>query len=194
MELIDAENNQFLFWQDDGSVSISRANREIARNGGMFQSTVYNHMSEVYNKSDLKSTISFHPGPLNRQLSLQIKRGDKGLMTLVTITGPTWNDGPTKDSFPADMPTEWSVFQIGPGWGGGALLVKDGQDIPTRQWIKYRNDGFDRVGLWDGMSFCRVEVLVMKIYSPKLQVLRLSPDLSTILHLLSRMCESLHRR
>jgi hypothetical protein len=77
-------------------------------------------------------------------------------MTLVEISGKSEYEGPTAESFPKDMPTEWSVFQIGEGYGGGPLLVKDGQDIPTRQWITYvdETDRGTHVGLWDGTLCC----------------------------------------
>jgi len=83
-------------------------------------------------------------------------KGHKGLMTFTQIVGPSDWVGPTADQIPKDAPTEWSIFKIGPGYGGGALLVKDGQDVPTRQWVTYRDeDGSgDRVGLWDGRFFC----------------------------------------
>lgn len=77
-------------------------------------------------------------------------------MTLVTIAGPSVNQGPTADSYPKDMPTEWSVFKIGEGyWRGGPLLVEDGQNVPTRRWVSYGDatSGSERVALWDGMIY-----------------------------------------
>lgn len=65
-------------------------------------------------------------------------------MTLVNLFNPTG------ETIPKDMPTEWSVFLIG---NGGDITVKDGQNIPTRQWVTYRgNEGYTFVGLWDGMQ------------------------------------------
>lgn len=52
---------------------------------------------------------------------------------------------------PNDAPgsIEWGVFQVG---NNGEITVKDGADIPTRQWISYLDtDGVYYVGLWDGM-------------------------------------------
>ena len=81
-------------------------------------------------------------------------------MTFINLVGPSEMKGPTADMIPKDTPTEWSVFKIGEGYGGGPLLVKDGQDIPTRQWITYldKTDGLDHVGLWDG-KLCRMIIL-----------------------------------
>jgi hypothetical protein len=67
-------------------------------------------------------------------------------MTLVDL-----GRNPTSSMIPKDAPgsIEWGVFEIG---NGGELTVKDGQNIPTRQWISYlETDGAYYVGLWDGM-------------------------------------------
>jgi len=77
-------------------------------------------------------------------------------MTFVHLVGPSEWVGPTTDQIPKDTPTEWSVFKIGEGYGGGPLLVRDGQDVKTRQWVTYVDEeGYgERVGLWDGIFFC----------------------------------------
>jgi len=113
-------------------------------------------------------------------------------MTFVDIVGPSEHEGPTAGMIPKDTPTEWSVFKIGPGWGGGPLLVKDGQNIPTRQWITYVNetDGGDHIGLWDGM-LCYIVIVIREIYLLNLQVSRLNRVRSGTLLLLLRLSDLL---
>jgi hypothetical protein len=109
-------------------------------------------------------------------------------MTFVDMVGPSEHEGPTAEMIPKDMPTEWSVFRIGPGWGGGPLLVKDEQDVPSRQWITYvdETDGSNRAGLWDGMH-CYIVIAVKEICLLNLQVSHLNLVRSRILLLLLRL-------
>jgi hypothetical protein len=76
---------------------------------------------------------------------LGLQAQTKGVLTLVDL-----GNGPTAEKYKnAPGTTEWGVFEIGKN---GELNVKDGQNIPTRQWITYlETDGVYYVGLWDGL-------------------------------------------
>jgi hypothetical protein len=174
---LKAPDNLFLTPSGQGQFHLTNSE------GSAFWSTPYNETK----------TLSFHSGPQNHQLALQIQRGHKGLMTFVDIVGPSEYKGPTAEMIPKDTPTEWSVFQIGPGWGGGPLLVKDGQDVPSRQWISYvdETDGATRVGLWDGM---RVEIAAEEMCLLNLQVSLPNQFHSRTLLLFLRIFDLLERK
>jgi hypothetical protein len=107
--------------------------------GGKFFTTMYQKTQ----------TLSVHADHDSHQLGLQIQPGAKGLMTLIDLINPS------AEKIPKDAPTEWSVFELGED---GLLTVKDGQDIPTRQWVSYlETDGTYYVGLWDGMRKSNLE-------------------------------------
>jgi hypothetical protein len=107
--------------------------RESAQVAGKFFTTAYSGAG----------TTSFHAGDDSHQLGLS---GVNGLLNLVDLVNPT------ADTIPKDVPTEWSVFEVG---SGGQLGVKDGSTIPSRTWVIYlETDGAYYVGLWDGEFLC----------------------------------------
>jgi hypothetical protein len=125
---INALSNLYLFAKD-GEVAAYSGKRESADVGGKFFTTNYTG----------SGTLSFHPGDDTHHVGLS---GTNGLLRLVDL------ERPSAATIPKDLPTEWSVFQIGPN---GELLVKDGQNIPTRQFVIFLDtDGTYYVGLWDG--------------------------------------------
>jgi hypothetical protein len=73
-------------------------------------------------------------------------RGGNGLLELVDVVGPTG------DSIPKGQMMEWSTFVVD---GKGQLAVKDGADIPSREWVVYGSPGAMTVALYDG--FTKVE-------------------------------------
>jgi hypothetical protein len=137
---LDPPNNYFLFAAPEHT-SARQTTLEDARSGLVW--------SKPYEE---KKTLSFHPGPENYQLALQLRKGDQGLLTFTVLVGPSRDEGPTADMIPKDTPTEWSVFQIGKGYRGGELRVKDGQEGKSRRWILFKDeDGWEKFGLWDGI-------------------------------------------
>jgi hypothetical protein len=114
-----------------GKIGAYAGQRESAANAGKFFTSDY----------AAASTKSFHAGDNTHQLGLQ---GKDGLLNLVDLTNPS------ADTIPKDLPTEWSVFQVG---GGGELTVNDGSAVPSRTWVTYlETDGVYYVGLWDGVT------------------------------------------
>jgi hypothetical protein len=132
--------NGLFFSVKDGKMGAFSGARESAAVGGKFFAAAY----------PPTGTLSLLAGEWTHQLGLKIQT--KGVMSLVDL-----GNGPTAAMIPKDAPgsIEWGVFEIGKG---GELTVKDGQNIPTRQWIAYlETDGVYYVGLWDGMLSAPLE-------------------------------------
>lgn len=127
-------NNNFLS-QKDGKIGAFAGARESAATGGKFFTAAY----------PPTGTLSLLAGNWDHQVGLKVST--KGVMQLVDL-----GSGPTAAMIPKNAPgsIEWGVFEVGKG---GEISVKDGSDIPTRQWITYLDtDGVYYVGLWDGKS------------------------------------------
>jgi len=132
--------NGLFFSVKNGKVGAFSGARESATVGGKFFTAEY----------PPTGTLSLLANDWDHQLGLKIQT--KGVMSLVDL-----GRGPTDAMIPKDAPgsIEWGVFEIGKG---GELTVKDGQNIPTRQWISYlETDGVYYVGLWDGMLSAHFE-------------------------------------
>lgn len=132
--------NNLYFSVKDGKMGAFAGARESAAVGGRFFTAAY----------PPTGTLSLLAGEWTHQLGLKVQT--KGVMSLVDL-----GNGPTAAMIPKDAPgsIEWGVFEIGKG---GELTVKDGQNIPTRQWISYlETDGAYYLGLWDGMLSLRLK-------------------------------------
>ncbi|TID21427.1 hypothetical protein E2P81_ATG04710 [Venturia nashicola] len=145
---VNTQNN-FLS-QKDGKIGAFAGARESVANAGKFFTSTY----------PATGTVQLMAGNWDHQVGL--KATTKGVMQLVDL-GRDF----TADKIPKDAPgsVEWGVFQVGTG---GEITVKDGADVPTRQWITYLDtDGVYYVGLWDGVtqqprSFANVTLVATK--------------------------------
>jgi len=152
---VNTINNLFLSTKN-GKVGAFAGGRESAAVGGKFFTSLF----------PPTQTLSLLSGDWDHQLGLRVEPGTKGVMTLVDL-----GRNPTAAIIPKDAPgsIEWGVFEIG---NGGELTVKDGPNIPTRQWISYlETDGVYYVGLWDGVtkqprSFANITLVAAKTSAP----------------------------
>lgn len=57
--------------------------------------------------------LSFHFGPENQHLALQVQKGHQGLMTLVDIAGLSKDEVQRAVQIPKDTPTKWACSRLG---------------------------------------------------------------------------------
>ncbi|QDS74217.1 hypothetical protein FKW77_002479 [Venturia effusa] len=145
---VDAQNHWLSL--KDGKVGGFAGARETPDKAGKFFTAVY----------PPTGTSQLLSGNWDHQLGLKVST--KGVMQLVDL-----GRGPTSAIIPKDAPNsiEWGVFQVGPS---GEITVKDGADIPSRQWISWLDtDGVYYTGLWDGFtrqprSFANITLVATK--------------------------------
>ncbi|KAE9967878.1 hypothetical protein EG328_010473 [Venturia inaequalis] len=137
--------------QKGGKIGGFNGTRESAANAGKFFTAV-----------GAGGTLQLLAGNWDHQVGLKASNSSKGVMELVDL-----GSGPTAAIIPADAPgsVEWGVFAVSEA---GEITVKDGADVPTRQWISYLDtDGAYYVALWDGVtkqprSFANVSLIATK--------------------------------
>jgi hypothetical protein len=123
-------NNAFLSAQN-GKVGIYGSDKSDASRAARVFSSRY----------DASQTLSLHIADNTHQMALV---GSNGLLELVDVVNPT------ADTIPQGQAMEWSTFVID---GQGKITIKDGADIPTRQWVAYEiGNGDYGVGLYDGVT------------------------------------------